>query len=173
MSPGRGWFRHVQTSSEHGSARTRSVPPSMRRTPVSRSDRTATTTGRMAVRHLGPAVLHEPAGERALGARQLDCFHSADRGAHSLAGARRFVVSSTGDHIEPWLSVCPDSEKASGPDGILLRSSAVSYWHGDGPSVAGPRRRSTPAALRRRSVGPADTSYTLPQRAGRDRADGG
>jgi uncharacterized cupin superfamily protein len=30
------------------------------------------------------------------------------------------------------MSVYPDSDKASGPEGILLRSSAVDYWHGEG-----------------------------------------
>jgi hypothetical protein len=29
------------------------------------------------------------------------------------------------------MSVYPDSDKVSGPEGILLRNSAVSYWHGD------------------------------------------
>ena len=30
------------------------------------------------------------------------------------------------------MSVYPDSDKVSGPEGILLRSSAVGYWHGEG-----------------------------------------
>ena len=30
------------------------------------------------------------------------------------------------------MSVYPDSDKVSGPEGILLRSSAVSYWHREG-----------------------------------------
>ena len=34
------------------------------------------------------------------------------------------------------MSVYPDSDKVSGPEGILLRSSAVGYWHGEG--TAGP-----------------------------------
>jgi uncharacterized cupin superfamily protein len=34
------------------------------------------------------------------------------------------------------MSVYPDSDKVSGPGGILLRSSAVGYWHGEG--TAGP-----------------------------------
>ena len=34
------------------------------------------------------------------------------------------------------MTVYPDSDKVSGPEGILLRSSAVSYWHGEG--TAGP-----------------------------------
>ena len=34
------------------------------------------------------------------------------------------------------MSVYPDSDKVSGPEGILLGSSAVGYWHGEG--TAGP-----------------------------------
>ena len=30
------------------------------------------------------------------------------------------------------MSVYPDPDKISGPEGILLRSSAVGYWHGEG-----------------------------------------
>jgi hypothetical protein len=30
------------------------------------------------------------------------------------------------------MSVYPDSDKVSGPEGILLRGSAVGYWHGEG-----------------------------------------
>jgi hypothetical protein len=36
------------------------------------------------------------------------------------------------------MSVYPDSDKVSGPSGILLRSSAVGYWHGEGTGPAGP-----------------------------------
>jgi uncharacterized cupin superfamily protein len=42
------------------------------------------------------------------------------------------VIFSTGTHVEPWMTVYPDSDKLSGPGGILLRESAVSYWHGEG-----------------------------------------
>ncbi len=35
------------------------------------------------------------------------------------------------------MSVYPDSDKVSGPEGIFLRSTAVGYWHGEG--TAGPR----------------------------------
>jgi uncharacterized cupin superfamily protein len=44
----------------------------------------------------------------------------------------RFVIFATGQYDEPYLSVYPDSDKISGPGGILLRSSAVGYWHGEG-----------------------------------------
>jgi uncharacterized cupin superfamily protein len=80
----------------------------------------------------GAPVLREPAGERALAPGDLVCFPSGHLGAHTLAGPGRLVIFSTGDHLEPWLSVYPDSDKVSGPDGILLRSGAVGYWHGEG-----------------------------------------
>ena len=80
----------------------------------------------------GAPVLREPAGERSLAPGDLVCFPSGHLGAHALTGPGRFVILSTGDHVEPWLSVYPDSDKVSGPDGILLRESAVGYWHGEG-----------------------------------------
>jgi uncharacterized cupin superfamily protein len=46
------------------------------------------------------------------------------------------VIFATGHDAEPWMSVYPDSDKVSGPEGILLRRSAVGYWHGEG--TAGP-----------------------------------
>jgi uncharacterized cupin superfamily protein len=42
------------------------------------------------------------------------------------------VIFSTGEDAEPWMSVYPDSDKVSGPGGVLLRTSAVDYWHGEG-----------------------------------------
>jgi uncharacterized cupin superfamily protein len=42
------------------------------------------------------------------------------------------VIFATGHDVEPYMSVYPDSDKVSGPEGILLRSSAVGYWHGEG-----------------------------------------
>ena len=53
-----------------------------------------------------------------------------------MKGPGRLVIFATGQHVEPWMSVYPDSDKVSGPEGILLRSSAVGYWHGEG--TAGP-----------------------------------
>ncbi len=47
------------------------------------------------------------------------------------------MIFAIGQHVEPWMSVYPDSDKVSGPEGILLRSSAVGYWHGEG--TAGPQ----------------------------------
>jgi uncharacterized cupin superfamily protein len=84
----------------------------------------------------GAPVLREPAGERSLTPGDLVCFPSGHRGAHTVKGAGRFVILATGQHVEPWMSVYPDSDKVSGPEGILLRSSAVGYWHGEG--TAGP-----------------------------------
>jgi uncharacterized cupin superfamily protein len=80
----------------------------------------------------GAPVLREPAGERALAPGDLVCFPSGHRGAHTLKGPGRFVIFAAGHDVEPWLSVYPDSDKVSGPEGILLRSSAVGYWHGEG-----------------------------------------
>lgn len=80
----------------------------------------------------GAPVLREPAGERILTAGDIVCFPSGHVGAHTLKGPGRFVIFATGHDAEPYLSVYPDSDKVSGPDGILLRTSAVGYWHGEG-----------------------------------------
>jgi uncharacterized cupin superfamily protein len=84
----------------------------------------------------GAPVLREPAGERTLTPGDLVCFPSGHLGAHTLKGPGRFVIFGTGHDVEPHMSVYPDSDKVSGPEGILLRSSAVGYWHGEG--TAGP-----------------------------------
>jgi uncharacterized cupin superfamily protein len=84
----------------------------------------------------GAPVLREPAGERILTPGDLVCFPSGHLGAHTLQGPGRFVILATGHHVEPYMSVYPDSDKVSGPGGILLRSGAVGYWHGEG--TAGP-----------------------------------
>jgi uncharacterized cupin superfamily protein len=84
----------------------------------------------------GAPVLREPAGERILTPGDLVCFPSGHLGAHTLKGPGRFVIFSTGQHVEPYMSLYPDSDKVSGPHGIFLRSSAVGYWHGEG--TAGP-----------------------------------
>lgn len=84
----------------------------------------------------GAPVLREPAGERTLTPGDLICFPSGQLGAHTVKGPGRFVIFATGHQVEPYMSVYPDSDKASGPEGILLRSSAVGYWHGEG--TAGP-----------------------------------
>ncbi len=80
----------------------------------------------------GAPVLREPAGERNLTPGDLVCFPSGQLGAHTVKGPGRFVIIATGQHVEPYLSVYPDSDKVSGPGGILLRSAAVGYWHGEG-----------------------------------------
>jgi uncharacterized cupin superfamily protein len=102
----------------------------------------------------GAPVLREPAGERVLAPGDLVCFPSGHLGAHALAGPGRVAIFSTGDHVEPWLSVYPDSDKVSGPDGIFPRESAVGYWHREGlgleddPGVV----RREPASAARRPV---------------------
>ena len=79
----------------------------------------------------GAPVLREPAGERILTPGDLVCFPSGHLGAHTMKGPGRFVIFASHD-IKPFMCVYPDSDKISGPEGILLRSSAVSYWHGEG-----------------------------------------
>jgi uncharacterized cupin superfamily protein len=80
----------------------------------------------------GAPVLREPAGERVLTPGDLVCFPSGQLGAHTMKGPGRFVIFATGYQGGPYMSVYPDSDKISGPEGILLRSSAVGYWHGEG-----------------------------------------
>ena len=70
----------------------------------------------------GAPVLREPAGERILTPGDLVCFPSGHVGAHTLKGPGRFVIFATGYQLQPYMSVYPDSDKASGPEGILLRS---------------------------------------------------
>ena len=84
----------------------------------------------------GAPVLREPAGERSLTPGDLVCFPSGHAGAHTVKGPGRFVIFAAGYQGQPYMSVYPDSGKVSGPEGILLRSSAVGYWHGEG--TAGP-----------------------------------
>jgi uncharacterized protein (DUF952 family)/quercetin dioxygenase-like cupin family protein len=80
----------------------------------------------------GAPVLRDPAGKRTLAAGDVVCFPSGRDGAHTLEGPGRFVIFDAGRDREPFMSVYPDSDKASGPEGILLRSSAVGYWYGEG-----------------------------------------
>lgn len=99
----------------------------------------------------GAPKLREPAGQRRLAPGDLVCFPSGRVGAHTLNGPGRFVIFSAGQDVEPYMSVYPDSDKVSGPEGILLRSSAVGYWHGEGtagppePVAIPPEPRATPS----------------------------
>jgi len=93
----------------------------------------------------GTPVLRTPAGEQQLAPGDMVCFPSGHLGAHAVAGPGRLMMLSTGDHVEPWLSVYPDSDKVSGPDGIFPRESAVGYWHREG--VQGPQE--DPVIVRR------------------------
>jgi uncharacterized cupin superfamily protein len=125
----------------------------------------------------GAPVLRDPAGERPLAPGDLVCFPSGHLGAHTLKGPGRLVIFSTGQHVEPYMSVYPDSDKVSGPEGILLRSSAVGYWHGEG--TAGPTE---PVEIVREPTSspprPAVNALALPGEAklgpllGADRLDG-
>jgi uncharacterized cupin superfamily protein len=83
----------------------------------------------------GAPVLRDPAGTRTLAPGDLVRFPSGHRGAHTVSGPGHFAIFATGQHDEPWLSVYPDSDKVSGPGGILLRSAAVGYWHGEGKAA--------------------------------------
>jgi uncharacterized cupin superfamily protein len=85
----------------------------------------------------GTPVLRDPGGERTLEAGDLVAFPSGHLGAHTMAGPGRFVVFSTGDHVEPWLSVYPDSEKLSTPEGMLLLNPVVDYWYGEADVAEG------------------------------------
>jgi uncharacterized cupin superfamily protein len=80
----------------------------------------------------GAPALRDPAGERVLTPGDLVCFPSGHLGAHTVSGPGRFVIFSTGHDVEPYMSVYPDSDKVGGPEGLLLRTSAVGYWHGEG-----------------------------------------
>jgi uncharacterized cupin superfamily protein len=124
----------------------------------------------------GAPVLREPAGERTLTPGDLVCFPPGHRGAHTLRGPGRFVIFATGQHVEPYMTVYPDSGKVSGPEGILLRSSAVGYWHGEG--TAGPAE---PVETVREPEGPppqpvvnvpADRPASLGTLLGAERLDG-
>jgi len=86
----------------------------------------------------GTPVLRDPGGERTLQAGDLVAFPSSRVGAHTVAGPGRFVIFSTGGHIKPSLSVYPDSEKISTPEGMLLLNPAVDYWYGEAGVPEGP-----------------------------------
>jgi uncharacterized cupin superfamily protein len=126
----------------------------------------------------GAPVLREPAGERILTPGDLVCFPSGPVGAHTLKGPGRFVIFATGQHVEPYMSVYPDSDKVSGPEGILLRSSAVGYWHGEG--TAGPSEpveivrepRTSPAQPAVNALALRDQAAKLGPLLGADRLDG-
>ncbi|HEX3615961.1 MAG TPA: cupin domain-containing protein [Solirubrobacteraceae bacterium] len=80
----------------------------------------------------GAPVLRDHGGPRPLRPGDMVCFPVGPSGAHTFSGPGTFVVFSTGTHREPWMSVYPDSGKVGGPEGILLASSEVAYWYGEG-----------------------------------------
>ena len=102
----------------------------------------------------GAPVLRDPAGERILVPADLVCFPSGHVGAHTLKGPGRLVIFDTGRGVQPHMSVYPDSDKVSGPEGILLRSSAVSYWHGEGTTGPSDSSRSSASPRGRRRSQP-------------------
>ena len=108
----------------------------------------------------GAPVLREPAGERTLTSGDLVCFPSGHHGAHTVKGSGRFVIFATGQHLEPWMSVYPDSGQGQRPGrhpppqqrGRLLAR------RGNGRTVGGrrdrPRARWLAAAAGRERAGP-------------------
>lgn len=92
----------------------------------------------------GAPVLRDPAGERTLAPGDLIRFPSGHLGAHTVSGPGRFVIFDQGHDVEPYVCVYPDSDKVSVPGGILRRSSAVGYWHGEGKA-----ERTEPAEAKR------------------------
>jgi uncharacterized cupin superfamily protein len=89
----------------------------------------------------GEPLLRDPDGQRRLKPGDFVCFPSGPGGAHTVRGPGRFVIFSTGEERHPWTSVYPDSGKISVPEGILLASSSVDYWHGEGTWKAEPGPR--------------------------------
>jgi len=101
----------------------------------------------------GEPVLRDPEGERRLAAGDVVCFPVGGAGAHTLSGPGSFVIFSTGR--APYMSVYPDSDKVSGPEGILLRSGAVEYWYGEGtwePSTDPQPEQSAPQQFPRQPI---------------------
>ena len=98
----------------------------------------------------GTPMLRDHQGQRQLVPGDVVCFPSGPAGVHTMAGPGRFMIVSAAVPRAPRLSVYPDSGKVSGPEGILLTSSRVEYWYGEGTwdSAAGvgpetPRARKT------------------------------
>ena len=127
----------------------------------------------------GEPLLREPAGERTLTPGDVVCFPSGPVGAHTLKGPGRFVIFAAGHDVEPYMSVYPDSDKVGGPEGMLLRSSAVGYWHGEGTAAGRPQ----PVEIAREPASsppqPAVNVLALPEQAaklssllGADRLEG-
>jgi uncharacterized cupin superfamily protein len=122
----------------------------------------------------GAPVLREPAGERILTPGDLVCFPSGQVGAHTLKGPGRFVIFDAGRDVEPYMSVYPDSDKVGGPEGMLLLSSAVGYWHGEGtagPSESVERRREPESSPPQPAVNALGHTGQLGPPLGADRLD--
>lgn len=97
----------------------------------------------------GEPVLRDPHGRRRLTPGDFVCFPSGPGGAHTIQGPGRFMLFSTVSGDQPYMSVYPDSGKVSGPEGMLLCSSAVEYWYGEGTwtaATSGPAATPDPEA---------------------------
>ena len=117
----------------------------------------------------GAPVLRDPAGKRTLAPGDLIRFPSGHLGAHTVSGPGRFVIFDADHGVEPYMCVYPDSDKISGPGGILRRSSAVGYWHGEGAA-----ERSEPAeAEREPATADSRPVVNVPALAGSQRVDAG
>lgn len=112
----------------------------------------------------GEPVLRDPEGRRRLASGDVVCFPAGPGGAHTVQGPGRFVIFST--RVEPYMSVYPDSGKVSGPEGMLLASSRVDYWHGEG---TWDREPVIPA--RERKVFPRQASVSVGKLAATDPPD--
>ena len=128
----------------------------------------------------GAPALRDPMGERKLTPGDLVCFPSGHLGAHTLKGPGRFVIFATGYDVEPYMSVYPDSDKVSGPEGILLRCERrrLLARRGNGGAVGASRDRARArgiaAAASRERAGPPleDGAAKLGPLLGADRLDG-
>jgi uncharacterized cupin superfamily protein len=96
----------------------------------------------------GAPLLRDHEGRRQLQPGDLVCFPAGPVGAHTLDGPGRFMIISTGTHREPWMTVYPDSGKVSGPEGMLLASSRVEYWYGEGTWESSLDQQPQPLAAR-------------------------
>jgi uncharacterized cupin superfamily protein len=80
----------------------------------------------------GAPRLREAAGTRVLSPGDLLAFPSGPEGAHTVSGPGRFIIFSGPHGRRTGGTVYPDSDKVSGPEGILLRGPRVDYWYREG-----------------------------------------
>ena len=70
-------------------------------------------------------------GARSLTGADLVVFPAGPAATH-VGGSQVATPSPPETHRKPWMSAYPDSDKVKRTEGILLRSSAVDYWYGEG-----------------------------------------